>query len=83
MFEALSILLPSLFVDLRLHRIEAAVLTHNKPSRNLLEKIGFKQEGICRSYLKIDGKWQDHILYSLLSDDYKRKFKQNQSNLKT
>ena len=80
MFEALSILLPSLFVDLRLHRIEAAVLTHNKPSRNLLEKIGFKQEGICRSYLKIDGKWQDHIMYSLLKRDYDNYIKQNPSN---
>ena len=45
-----------------------------------LEKIGFKQEGICRSYLKIDGKWQDHILYSLLSDYYKKRFKQSHSN---
>ena len=80
MFEALSVLLPSLFVDLRLHRIEAAVLTHNKPSRNLLEKIGFKQEGICRSYLKIDGKWQDHIMYSLLKRDYDNYIKQNPSN---
>ncbi len=80
MFEALSILLPSLFVDLRLHRIEAAVLTHNKPSRNLLEKIGFKQEGICRSYLKIDGKWQDHIMYSLLKRDYDNHIKQSLSN---
>ena len=43
MYEALKILLPSLFIDLRLHRIEAAVLKHNKPSRKLLEKIGFIQ----------------------------------------
>ena len=83
MNEALEILLPSLFIDLRLNRIEAATLKNNVASRGLLEKIGFVREGICRSYLKINGKWQDHILYSLLSDDYKRKFKQNQSNLKT
>ena len=74
MFEALQILLPSLFIDLRLHRIEAAVLKHNKASRRLLEKIGFIQEGICRSYLKIDGKWQDHIMYSLIKNDYERNF---------
>ena len=80
MSEALQILLPSLFVDLRLNRIEAAVLKNNKPSRNLLEKIGFIQEGICRSYLKIDGKWQDHIMYSLLQTDYKKNTKQIQSN---
>lgn len=80
MFEAMNILLPSLFIDLRLHRIEAAVLTHNKPSRNLLEKIGFKQEGVCRAYLKIDGKWQDHIMYSLLKKDYDGHIKQSPSN---
>lgn len=80
MKEGLEILLPSLFIDLRLNRIEAATLKDNVASRGLLEKIGFVKEGICRSYLKINGKWQDHILYSLLSDEYKRKFKQNLNN---
>ena len=80
MKEALEILLPSLFIDLRLNRIEAATLKDNVASRGLLEKIGFVKEGICRSYLKINGKWQDHILYSLLSDEYKRKFKQILNN---
>lgn len=80
MYEAIQILLPSLFIDLRLHRIEAAVLKHNKPSRNLLEKVGFIKEGISRSYLKIDGKWQDHVIYSLLQNEFEKKFKQIQSN---
>ena len=80
MKEALEILLPSLFIDLRLNRIEAATLKDNIASRGLLEKVGFVKEGICRSYLKINGKWQDHILYSLLSDEYKRKFKQILNN---
>ena len=71
MNEALNILIPSLFVDLRLNRIEAATLEENTPSRNLLKKIGFKKEGILRQYIKINGKWRDHIMYSLLSDDYK------------
>ncbi len=71
MNEALNILIPSLFVDLRLNRIEAATLEENTPSRSLLKKIGFKKEGILRQYIKINGKWRDHIMYSLLSDDYK------------
>ena len=58
MNEALQILLPFLFVDLRLNRIEAAVLKHNKPSRKLLKKLGFSEEGVCRAYLKINGEWQ-------------------------
>ena len=80
MYEALNVILPSLFVDLRLNRIEAAVLINNKPSRRLLEKIGFIEEGICRSYLKIDGKWQDHIMYSLLKKDYEKNIKPIPSN---
>ena len=83
MNEALEILIPSIFLDLRLNRIEAATLKNNIASRGLLEKLGFEKEGICRSYLKIDGKWQDHVLYSLLSVDYKTKLKPSQSNLRT
>ena len=80
MSEALEILLPSLFIDLRLNRIEAATLKNNTASRSLLEKSGFLKEGICRSYLKINGKWQDHILYSLLSEEYKKLIKRNRNN---
>ena len=74
MYEALTVLLPSLFIDLRLNRIEAAILKDNNPSKGLLKKIGFTEEGVCRSYLKIDGRWQDHILFSLLSREFKRDF---------
>ena len=71
MKEALKLLIPSLFVDLRLNRIEAATLEENIASRNLLKKIGFKKEGILRKYLKINGAWRDHILYGLLENDLK------------
>ena len=71
MKEALKILIPSLFVDLRLNRIEAATLEENIASKNLLKKIGFKKEGVLRKYLKINGAWRDHILYGLLENDFK------------
>ena len=71
MKEALKILIPSLFVDLRLNRIEAATLGENIASRNLLKNIGFKKEGVLRKYLKINGSWRDHILYSLLENDFR------------
>ena len=72
MKEALGILIPSLFSDLQLNRIEAATLENNIASKNLLNKIGFKKEGKLRRYLKINGEWQDHILYSLLEFDINR-----------
>ena len=71
MIEALKLLIPSLFVDLRLNRIEAATLEENIASKNLLKKIGFKKEGVLRKYLKINGNWRDHILYGLLESDFK------------
>jgi len=71
MKEALKLLIPSLFVDLRLNRIEAATLEENIASKNLLKKIGFKKEGVLRKYLKINGTWRDHILYGLLENDLK------------
>jgi ribosomal-protein-alanine N-acetyltransferase len=71
MKEALKILIPSLFIDLRLNRLEAATLEDNVASRNLLKKIGFKKEGIVRKYLKINGIWRDHVLYGLLEKDQK------------
>ena len=71
MLEAIETLLPSLFVDLRLNRIEAATLEENIASRNLLKKIGFKKEGILRKYLKINGNWRDHVIYGLLQNDCK------------
>ena len=69
MKESLKILIPSLFVDLRLNRIEAATLEENVASRNLLKKLGFKKEGLLRNYLKINGVWRDHVLYGLLKKD--------------
>lgn len=57
------------FATLRLHRIEAACLPHNDASVQLLERIGFKREGYARSYLRINGIWQDHVLYALLETD--------------
>ena len=71
MKEALKLLIPSLFIDLRLNRIEAATLEENVASKNLLKKIGFKKEGVLRKYLKINGTWRDHILYGLLENDFK------------
>jgi len=57
------------FDDLGLHRINAAVQSDNEASIKLLETSGFTQEGVARSYLKVDGQWQDHVIYAKLSTD--------------
>jgi [ribosomal protein S5]-alanine N-acetyltransferase len=57
------------FSTLRLHRIEASCLPNNVPSTKLLERAGFTREGYARAYLRINGVWQDHLLYGLLETD--------------
>jgi len=69
MTAAVRAVIPFAFSTLRLHRVEAACIPANIASIRLLEKCGFRQEGIARQYLCINGIWQDHLLYAQLSDD--------------
>ena len=56
------------FGRLGLHRIEAACLPENAGSRAVLAKAGFEQEGYAKAYLKIDGRWRDHLLFARLAE---------------
>ena len=57
------------FEKLDVSRIEAACLPENAASRGLLEKSGFKYEGVAQSYLQINGRWRNHVLYAALRMD--------------
>jgi [ribosomal protein S5]-alanine N-acetyltransferase len=52
---------------LGLHRLEAACIPENEPSRRLLLKAGFELEGRASAYLKINGDWRDHLLFGLVA----------------
>lgn len=69
MSAALRVLLPAAFQSFGLHRVEAACIPENAPSRALLAKFGFRTIGLARAYLRIDGAWRDHILHELQMDD--------------
>lgn len=73
MSEAIAALTHHAFTMLDLSRIEAACLPENKPSRGVLEKSGFKYEGVAQSYLQIDGRWRNHVLYANLRSDRRGK----------
>ena len=55
------------FDRLRLHRVEAACIPTNDASRGVLRKAGFVEEGRAQAYLRIDGRWRDHLLFGLVS----------------
>lgn len=69
MTDALGALIPFVFGTLGLHRIEAACLPENEASRSLLGKAGFREEGLAKRYLLINGEWSDHLLFALLEDE--------------
>ena len=69
MSAAVRAIIPFVFNTLHLHRLEAACLPRNEPSVRLLERAGFQKEGLARRYLRINGQWQDHVLFALVSDD--------------
>lgn len=73
MREAIHAVVHQAFTRLDLSRIEAACLPENQASRGLLEKSGFKYEGVAQSYLQIDGRWRTHVLYASLRSDRRGK----------
>jgi len=68
--EALRAVLDHAFGVLRLHRIEADVDPRNAGSRRLLERLGFKHEGLLRERWRVAGEISDSAIYGLLADDY-------------
>ena len=69
MKEAIDAVVHYAFRTLDLSRIEAGCLPENTPSRRLLEQCGYKYEGVAQSYLQIDGRWRNHVLYANLRAD--------------
>jgi ribosomal-protein-alanine N-acetyltransferase len=49
---------------LNLHRLQAAVMPWNAASIRVVEKNSFRKEGYSAGYLKIAGRWEDHVIYA-------------------
>lgn len=64
--EAMSFGISLIFNELNLHRIEAYVMKENTPSIRLLSALQFQLEGICRKSIRIQGRWEDHMLFALI-----------------
>lgn len=58
------------FGDLGLHRVQAAVLPANAASTRVLERNGFRREGLAERYLNIAGRWQDHVILAITSEEW-------------
>lgn len=68
MSEALHVAIRHVLDEERLHRIEANIMPRNRRSLRLARRLGFKREGMARRYLKINGKWENHVRMTLLNE---------------
>lgn len=71
MREALGLVQERAFRDMRLHRLEADIQPDNRASIALVRSCGFRFEGRLRRFLKIGGRWRDHVVYARLAEEWR------------
>lgn len=70
MSEGVRLVLRQAFGPIGLHRVEANVQPENTRSIALVERLGFRREGYSPKYLKIGGRWRDHVRYAILAEEF-------------
>ncbi len=71
MTDALALTLHTCFCTLGLHRVEANIMPSNRASTALVARLGFRKEGLARRYLRINGRWRDHVRWGMTIEDYR------------
>jgi [ribosomal protein S5]-alanine N-acetyltransferase len=71
--EALVALARYVFDDLRLHRMQIAIIPRNHASRRVVEKLGIREEGVALRYLEINGVWEDHVRYAVTAEEWEER----------
>lgn len=66
---AVALVLDHCFTAVGLHRMEATVRPENAASLRVLDKLGFRHEGLLRRYLEIDGAWRDHLCLAMTAEE--------------
>ena len=66
---AVALVSDLLFIGMGVHRVEICIRPENGPSLRVVEKLGFRYEGLRRRYIHIDGDWRDHFAFALTVED--------------
>ena len=74
--EALVVLARFAFEDLKLHRIQVAIIPRNRNSRRVVEKLALREEGLAERYLEINGVWEDHVRYAVTVEEWEQRREQ-------
>ena len=61
------------FEELRLHRIQVAIIPRNVASRRVVEKLRLRNEGVAERYLEINGVWEDHVRYAITAEEWEER----------
>ncbi len=69
--EAVILVVRLAFEDLHLHRVQISIIPRNEASLRVVEKLGWRDEGIAERYLEIHGVWEDHVRYAMTSEEWK------------
>ena len=70
--EAVGLVVDFAFDRLELHRVQAAVMPRKADSIRVLEKNAFRREGLASNYLRINGEWEDHLVFAVTTEDRPR-----------
>jgi [ribosomal protein S5]-alanine N-acetyltransferase len=69
MTTAVALAADHAFRSVGVHRVEVNIRPENTASRRVVEKLGFREEGLRQRFLHIDGAWRDHISYALVREE--------------
>ena len=68
--ESVVVLTRFAFEQLQLHRLEVCIVPRNTNSRRVMDKLGFRNEGLAERYLEINGTWEDHVRYAITAEEW-------------
>jgi [ribosomal protein S5]-alanine N-acetyltransferase len=71
MTEGLALVIRRAFGELGLHRLEANIQPDNERSVRLVKRLGFRCEGVSPRYLKVAGRWRDHLRWAILREEWR------------
>jgi ribosomal-protein-alanine N-acetyltransferase len=78
--EALVAVIRFAFDELRLHRLQIAIIPRNTASRRVVEKLDIRDEGTALRYLEINGVWEDHVRYAITAEEWAERGEQLQAD---
>ena len=71
MSEAVLVVTRFALEDLQLHRVEICIIPRNHNSRRVMEKLGYREEGVAERFLEINGTWEDHVRYGFTIEEWR------------